>query len=93
MMLYGLACLAYGLIQVAKYPEVLKHLIPTTPIIYYLYIRTGFRVGLCVSLYYWCRSIVFGHGPLRKKNIRISWIFVKNYIGPKLFWPSLFNPP
>jgi KUP system potassium uptake protein len=29
---------------------------------------------------------VFGHGPLRKKNIRISWIFVKitlvlNYFG------------
>jgi KUP system potassium uptake protein len=77
-----------GLIQVAKHPEVFKALNPTTPIIYYLYIRTVFRVGLCVSLYYWCRSIVFGHGPLRKKNIRISWIF-ENYIGPKL----LAKPP
>jgi KUP system potassium uptake protein len=39
------------LIQVAKYPEVSKHLIPTTPIIYYLYIRTGFLgfVFLCTT--------------------------------------------
>jgi KUP system potassium uptake protein len=73
-----------GLIQVAKYLKFSKHLIPTTPIIYYLYIRTGFRVGLCVSLYYWCRSIVFGHGPLRKKKYSDQLDFRENYIGPKL---------
>jgi K+ transporter len=63
---------------VAKYPEVLKHLIPTTPIIYYLYIRTGFRVGLCVSV-----LLVQKHcirtWAIAEENIRISWIFVENW--------------
>jgi KUP system potassium uptake protein len=73
-----------GLIQVAKHPEVFKALNP-----YYAYNLLsvhpdGFSCwALCFSV-----LLVQKHctGPLRKKNIRISWIFVKitlvlNYFG------------
>jgi hypothetical protein len=82
-----------GLIQVAKYPEVLKHLIPTTPIIYYLYIRGFSCWALCFSV-----LLVQKHcirtWAIAEEKYSDQLDFRENYIGPKLFWPSrLFNPP
>jgi KUP system potassium uptake protein len=81
-----------GLIQVAKHPEVFKALNPTTPIIYYLYIRTVFRVGLCVFCTTGAEALYSDMGHCGRKifgSVGFSKItLVLNY------WPSrLFNPP